>query len=99
MKRIRGVVVREWAVLVKNDDGVFVPGFTHRSLTEPDARQLAREVGGWPVYRDVGSWTIGIDCEVHVPVQHRDGKAPWCDSCKLDRNGLPPADRFAGVRR
>ena len=33
------------------------------------------------------------ECEVHDPVQHRDGKPPWCRSCGLDLNGNPQTAR------
>jgi hypothetical protein len=31
---------------------------------------------------------------VHAPVQHRDGKPPWCRVCGLTANGTVPESRF-----
>ena len=28
-------------------------------------------------------------CTAHNPVQHRDGKPPWCNTCGLTANGTP----------
>jgi hypothetical protein len=30
----------------------------------------------------------------HKPVQHRDGKPPWCNHCGLTSDGKPPVSRF-----
>ncbi|MFF2631971.1 hypothetical protein ACFVR6_03720 [Microbacterium sp. NPDC058021] len=32
----------------------------------------------------------------HKPVQHRDGKAPWCNACGLDANYETSVSRLAG---
>lgn len=32
-------------------------------------------------------------CDAHEPVQHRDGKPPWCRTCGLDRHGQPQTAR------
>lgn len=29
-------------------------------------------------------------CPNHEPVQHRDGKEPWCDQCHLTKDGREP---------
>ncbi|UDL16284.1 hypothetical protein SEA_KOZIE_88 [Microbacterium phage Kozie] len=34
----------------------------------------------------------------HRPVQHRDGRAPWCRICGLDADGNAPASRFTTRR-
>ena len=31
-----------------------------------------------------------IDCPDHRPVQHRDGKPPWCKTCGLTAYGVEP---------
>lgn len=36
----------------------------------------------------------GIFDHDHLPVQHRDGKPPWCDACGMDAYGNPPISRF-----
>jgi hypothetical protein len=33
-------------------------------------------------------------CERHKPVQHRDGKPPWCNNCGLTKNGQVPKPRL-----
>lgn len=35
-----------------------------------------------------------LDCSIHKPVQHRDGKPPWCKECGLDANGNEPVSRL-----
>lgn len=30
----------------------------------------------------------------HAPVQHRDGKSPWCKTCGLDASGQVPVSRL-----
>ncbi|MGX9348141.1 hypothetical protein [Microbacterium sp. KNMS] len=35
-----------------------------------------------------------LACESHRPVQHRDGKPPWCNSCGLTAAGHQPSSRF-----
>jgi len=32
----------------------------------------------------------------HRPVQHRDGRPPWCRECGLDATGRTPASRLPG---
>lgn len=32
----------------------------------------------------------------HRPVQHRDGKPPWCKVCGLTTEGLEPVSRLSG---
>lgn len=46
-----------------------------------------------------GSWERPEDgarpvCTNHVPVQHRDGKEPWCRACGLNDAGTEPQSRF-----
>ena len=36
----------------------------------------------------------GIDCPDHRPVQHRDGKAPWCKTCGRTAYGVEPVGLF-----
>lgn len=31
-----------------------------------------------------------IRCLTHIPVQHRDGKKPWCETCGMTADGIPP---------
>lgn len=33
-------------------------------------------------------------CSNHKPVQHRDGKPPWCKECGLTANNTIPKSRF-----
>ena len=33
-------------------------------------------------------------CKDHIPIQHRDGKRPWCNSCGLDERWSKPASMF-----
>lgn len=33
-------------------------------------------------------------CVAHNPVQHRDGKLPWCDECGLDKDFKEPISLF-----
>lgn len=35
-------------------------------------------------------FTVKDFCETHDPVQHRDGKPPWCRACGLTKNGTTP---------
>ena len=35
-----------------------------------------------------------IDCQDHRPVQHRDGKPPWCKTCGLTAYGVEPVGLF-----
>ena len=35
-----------------------------------------------------------IDCPDHRPVQHRDGKPPWCKTCGLTAYGVEPVGLF-----
>lgn len=37
-------------------------------------------------------------CSTHVPVQHRDGKEPWCVFCKLNKDFNPPRKIAFGNR-
>lgn len=37
-------------------------------------------------------------CEQHYPVQHRDGKPPWCASCGLTAEFEVPEGRLQAVR-
>ena len=30
----------------------------------------------------------------HLPVQHRDGRPPWCNACGLTAGGQEPESRF-----
>lgn len=34
-------------------------------------------------------------CANHIPVQHRDGKPPWCPTCGLTANFQPPVASWA----
>lgn len=38
-------------------------------------------------------------CSDHKPVQHRDGKEPWCDRCGLTSDGRTPARRGSTITR
>lgn len=47
----------------------------------------------------------GLHCGDHRPVQHRDGKQPWCEQCGCDATGVhkskmpgPGSKPAAGVR-
>lgn len=40
-----------------------------------------------------------IDCPDHQPVQHRDGKPPWCKTCGLTAYGVVPVGLFDRERR
>lgn len=62
--------------------------------------------------RDGASWNVratitgesahqprpeAFTCLEHKPRQHRDGKEPWCDSCRLTSDGREPM-RLGGAR-
>lgn len=34
------------------------------------------------------------ECSNHIPIQHRDGKEPWCENCKRNANGDIPSGLF-----
>lgn len=34
------------------------------------------------------------ECSSHKPVQHRDARQPWCNTCGLDKDGNLPVTRF-----
>lgn len=36
------------------------------------------------------------DFHSHIPVQHRDGRPPWCNECGLTKDYTVPASRFVG---
>mgnify|MGYP003585571553 CR=1 FL=1 len=42
---------------------------------------------------------IMSDCQDHRPVQHRDGKPPWCKTCGLTAYGVEPVGLFDRERR
>lgn len=42
--------------------------------------------------------SMPIACENHQPVQHRDGKPPWCRACGLTRTGQEPVSRLDSQR-
>ena len=35
-----------------------------------------------------------MGCDDHRPVQHRDGKEPWCESCRLTKDFRHPRSLF-----
>lgn len=37
-------------------------------------------------------------CDMHFPVQRRDGKEPWCRKCGKNAEGNEPFDSFAQSR-
>lgn len=39
-----------------------------------------------------------LDTHPHEPVQHRDGKQPWCADCGLTVDGLAPTPRRRTVK-
>lgn len=41
----------------------------------------------------------GTPCPEHRPVQHRDGKTPWCSLCGLTKEGLRPVSKLDNARR
>lgn len=43
--------------------------------------------------------TRPVYCANHKPVQHRDGKPPWCDECHLTEDGREPARQGSTVAR
>lgn len=36
-----------------------------------------------------------VSCARHAPVQHRDGKPPWCPACGLTADGQEPVSPFS----
>lgn len=44
--------------------------------------------GGW------GQTPYAEKCTQHAPVQHRDGKPPWCNECGLTADFTEPVSRF-----
>lgn len=38
----------------------------------------------------MGKHVKEVDCADHRPVQHRDGKLPWCRACGLTKTGETP---------
>lgn len=38
-----------------------------------------------------------VVCSWHVPVQHRDGKEPWCNGCRLNADGNPVRGVFGSI--
>ncbi len=37
---------------------------------------------------------VNFLCIKHNPVQHRDGKPPWCNNCGMTKDGHIPRSRF-----
>ena len=37
---------------------------------------------------------VNFACDNHFTVQHRDGKAPWCNNCGRTKDGHIPRSRF-----
>lgn len=73
-----------------------------RALVESARAALAEAAGGEPepsLTAPTG-WTTTTNptAHEHRPVQHRDGKPPWCPECGLTAEGTEPVSRFATRR-
>ncbi len=42
------------------------------------------QLSGWPPHE-------------HIPVQHRDGRPPWCEVCSLDADGEIPMSKISAL--
>jgi hypothetical protein len=47
----------------------------------------------------MGKHNAPVLCPVHKPVQHRDGKPPWCPVCGLDATGRVPVSTIGKRKR
>lgn len=50
--------------------------------------------GELAAFRVEGRQTASSGCAEHAPVQHRDGKPPWCPRCGLTSSFEQPLSRF-----
>lgn len=46
----------------------------------------------------MGRHEAPIPCEKHKPMQHRDGKPPWCRTCGRDATGRVPVSVIDKLR-
>lgn len=65
------------------------------SITEPCAcnPDMTRRGENWIATHQEATMPK-IKCENHKPVQHRDGKPPWCKKCGLTEGGNKPEWQF-----
>jgi hypothetical protein len=75
-----------------------VVNFLHRvipSLHEPLTTKIAEEwADEWLALFEKGAEARREATHDHKPVQHRDGKEPWCKVCGLNRNHEEPHSRL-----
>ncbi len=62
------------------------------TLRLADAVRLLRASG----YGDPMQLSPPGDCPNHKPVQHRDGRPPWCDKCGLTADYQDPGPKLGG---
>ena len=75
------------------------PRIPHVTVDVPDSDVEQWQASGWlpgepapaPVFDEGG--TLEPVCDDHKPVQHRDGKPPWCDGCGLTASGEEPVSK------
>lgn len=56
--------------------------------------QFSGELKANPMHPQLEDDTAVYGCANHVPIQHRDGKEPWCGNCKRNENGDIPSGPF-----
>lgn len=55
---------------------------------------LATALDGLEAILDNQGYTVTTEAHEHKPVQHRDGKEPWCDACQLTAAFKEPKTKF-----
>lgn len=60
-------------------------------------RKLGGDVGGYSVADLTENDSARTRCDGHLPVQHRDGKGPWCNRCGLTMTYLEPSIKFGAL--
>ena len=63
---------------------------------QADEQAAVEAMAGVPEGSTDGAWAP--PSHDHRPVQHRDGKPPWCPECGLTAQGTEPVSRFATRR-
>lgn len=92
-------ITSEEVTITGKDDG---PEIVHLvDSTTPNSKAICT---GEPYFGRLGSGPMKLcaDCyrlatvwhADHKPVQHRDGKEPWCNHCKLTEDGRVPVSPF-----
>lgn len=98
--------VAEWSALRANQLRQEADSFiTQATLYEEHTREikelmLAAEVAKGKMTINQAREELGysatkvVSCKAHVPVQHRDGKEPWCEDCGLNSDYVTPYSLF-----